>query len=119
MRIIGITGTMGAGKGTVVEHLKSKGFQHYSARSYLLAELTKRGLGNDRNAMRPLANELRQKHGPAHIAEMLFQEAEVAGSDAVIESLRTVGEIEALKNSHHRSSCLPRMLIQKSVTNVL
>lgn len=97
MHIIGITGTIGAGKGTVVEYLKSKGFSHYSARSLLLAELTKRGLQNDRDAMRPLANELRQTHGPAYIAEMLFQEAETAGGDAVIESLRSVGEIEALK----------------------
>lgn len=97
MHIIGITGTIGAGKGTVVDYLKLKGFQHYSARSLLLAELTKRGLENDRNAMRPLANELRQIHGPAYIAQTLFQEAETAGSHAVIESLRTVGEIEALK----------------------
>ena len=36
MRIIGITGTMGAGKGTVVEYLVAKhGFKHYSARSVL------------------------------------------------------------------------------------
>src|SRR5690606_26699290 len=77
--------------------LKSKGFQHYSARSLLLAELTKRGLENDRDVMRPLANELRQTYGPAYIAETLFQEAETAGGDAVIESLRSVGEIEALK----------------------
>lgn len=97
MKIIGITGTIGAGKGTVVEYLKTKGFQHYSARSLLLAELAKRGLENDRNAMRPLANELRQKYGPAYIAETLFQEAEMAGGDAVIESLRTIGEVEALK----------------------
>lgn len=97
MRIIGITGTIGAGKGTVVEYLKSKGFSHYSARSLLLAELTKRGLGNDRDAMRPIANELRQTYGPAYIAETLFQEAEAADGDAIIESLRSVGEIEALK----------------------
>lgn len=36
MRIIGITGTMGAGKGTVVDYLVSNhGFKHYSARSVL------------------------------------------------------------------------------------
>lgn len=97
MRTIGITGTIGSGKGTVVEYLKTKGFQHYSARSIFLAELAKRGLKNDRNAMRQIANELRRTYGPAYIAETLFQEAETAGGNAVIESLRTVGEIEALK----------------------
>lgn len=36
MRIIGITGTIGAGKGTVVEYLqKVHGFTHFSARSVL------------------------------------------------------------------------------------
>lgn len=95
MHIIGITGTIGAGKGTVVDYLKLKGFQHYSARSLLLAELTKRGLENDRNAMRPLANELRQTYGPAYIAETLFQEAETAGGDA------------ARKLEHRRNLYLP------------
>ena len=32
--IIGITGTLGAGKGTVVEYLKKKSFKHYSVRSF-------------------------------------------------------------------------------------
>ena len=36
MRIVGITGTLGAGKGTVVEYLtQQKGFKHYSARGLL------------------------------------------------------------------------------------
>ena len=34
--IIGITGTLGAGKGTVVDFLKEKGFRHFSVRDYLI-----------------------------------------------------------------------------------
>jgi hypothetical protein len=36
MQIIGITGTLGAGKGTVVDYLiKQKNFRHYSISGYL------------------------------------------------------------------------------------
>ena len=42
--IIGITGTNGAGKGTVVEVLMEKhGFKHYSARGYLTKILNEQG----------------------------------------------------------------------------
>lgn len=43
MLIIGITGTNGAGKGTVVEYLvKEKGFSHYSVSGYLTQILKRR-----------------------------------------------------------------------------
>ena len=39
MITIGITGTLGAGKGTIVEYLqKEKGFSHYSVRAFLTDE---------------------------------------------------------------------------------
>ncbi|HEX3095769.1 MAG TPA: AAA family ATPase, partial [Patescibacteria group bacterium] len=45
MIIIGITGTAGSGKGTVVEYLVSKyGFKHYSARGFITEELVRRNL---------------------------------------------------------------------------
>jgi dephospho-CoA kinase len=40
--IIGITGTLGAGKGKIVEFLKEKGFEHYSVREYLTQEIKKK-----------------------------------------------------------------------------
>lgn len=43
MLVIGITGTLGAGKGTIVDYLvDSKGFAHYSVRAYLIEEIKKR-----------------------------------------------------------------------------
>ncbi len=99
MLIIGITGTLGAGKGTIVEHLiKSKGFQHYSVRGYLLKEIKKRGLPENRDSMVIVANELRKNNSPAYITDQLYLEALDKGSDAVIESIRTPGEITSLKS---------------------
>lgn len=96
--IIGITGTNGSGKGTVVEHLVSKGFAHFSARAFITEEIERRGLPVNRDNTRLVANDLRQAHGPAYVVESLFKEATTAGGDAVIESVRTIGETEFLKS---------------------
>lgn len=95
--IIGVTGTNGAGKGTVVDYLVEKGFAHYSVRDLLVEEIGKRGLAVDRSAMREVGNELRKNHGPAHIIETLYARAEAARGDALIESIRAVAEAEFLK----------------------
>jgi dephospho-CoA kinase len=97
MIIIGITGTLGAGKGTVVEYLQQKGFRHYSARDLLVKEIVKRGLTVDRDCMVVVANELRSKNSPNYLAEELYREAATSGENAVIESLRTEGEVNALR----------------------
>ena len=56
--IVGITGTLGAGKGTIVEYLKTKGYIHLSVREYLISELQKRNLEINRDNLRELANNL-------------------------------------------------------------
>jgi len=95
--IIGLTGTLGAGKGTVAEVLMKKGFKHYSVRQFLLKEIIRRGLPNNRDSMVDVANILRAKHGPSYIAEELYREAHHDGGNAIIESLRAVGEVKSLK----------------------
>jgi len=98
MIIIGITGTLGAGKGTVVEYLVEKqGFCHYSVRSYLLKEINRRKMPGNRDSMVAVANELRTLHGPSFVTDQLFDEAALVGKDCVIESIRTPGEIDSLK----------------------
>ena len=98
MLIIGITGTLGAGKGTIVEYLKrKKDFRHYSVRAFLIKEIEKRGLPVNRDSMTAVANQLRSQHHPAYIVEQLYHEALAAGQNAVIESIRTPGEVEFLR----------------------
>ena len=97
--IIGITGTLGAGKGTVVKYLaEHKGFKHLSARALFQELMEKEGVPVDRDSMVAFANDLRAKHGADFVFTELFKKAEALGGDVVIESLRTVGEAEALKN---------------------
>ncbi len=98
MLIIGITGTLGAGKGTIVEYLKEKkNFQHYSVREYLIKEIEKQGLPVNRDSMTSVANRLRSDHHPAYIVEELYKQADKAGENAVIESIRTPGEVDFLR----------------------
>ncbi len=95
--IIGITGTNGAGKGTVVDYLvKEKGFTHYSVRDFLNQEITNQGLEHTRGTMLMVANALRAEHGPGYICEQLFAQAQARGGDAVIESVRAIGEARYL-----------------------
>jgi dCMP deaminase len=95
--IIGITGTLGAGKGTIVEFLLKRNFKHYSVRAFLTEEILRRGLEVCRDNMVSVANDLRTKFGPSHIVEELYSRAVAAGGDSVIESIRCPGEVEALK----------------------
>ena len=99
MITIGITGTIGAGKGTIVDYLlKEKGFRHYSVRAFLTEEINRRGLPLDRDSMTAVGNDLRSQHGPSYIVEQLYDQATASGCNCIIESVRTPGEVEALRN---------------------
>lgn len=95
--IIGITGTLGAGKGTIVEYLLTKGFKQYSMTGFISDEIVSKGLDINCDNMVSVVNDLRSKFGPSYIAEQLFERAKKEGGDCVIESLRCLGEVEALK----------------------
>ena len=97
MVVIGITGTLGAGKGTIVNFLKDKGFAHYSVRGFLLEKIRKKGMPENRDSMVVVANGLRAGHSPSYITDQLYLQALEKGKDAVIESIRTPGEIESLR----------------------
>jgi dephospho-CoA kinase len=96
--IIGITGTLGAGKGTVVEYLKQKGFKHYSMSGFIAEEIVRRGLPVNRDTMTEVGNDLRKTHGPGYLTTQLLERARQTGGDAIIESIRSIGEAEYLKN---------------------
>jgi dephospho-CoA kinase len=92
--VIGITGTDGAGKGTIVDYLvKEKGFTHYSSRDLIVSEIEKQGLPITRNQMRLTANDLRALHGDDFVVKHAYLRAKEEGkSDVVIESVRAIAE---------------------------
>jgi dephospho-CoA kinase len=99
MIIIGITGTLGAGKGAIVEYLAGKrGFKHYSARQFIAEEVGKRALPINRDTITLVANELRTNNSPSYIVEELYKRAVILGENCIIESIRTEGEVVALRN---------------------
>jgi dephospho-CoA kinase len=99
MIIIGITGTLGAGKGTIVDFLvNERRFVHFSVRGYISEEIIRRGLPVNRDSMVLVANDLRAKNGSSYIVDQLYDQAVKSEKDCVIESIRTPGEVESLRS---------------------
>lgn len=98
--IIGITGSLGGGKGTVVDYLKDKkGFSHYSSSDHLVSLIEERGESVDRDAMYRMGNELRATD-PAGVPAATYAkyEDEDGVSDVIFEALHTVAEAEFIKS---------------------
>lgn len=98
MIIIGITGTLAAGKGAIVEYLKNDGFGHFSMSSFIAEEVERRGLPVNRDMLVAIGNELRAKYGSGYIAEQLYERAVLIGRNSIIESIRTFGEVNVLRS---------------------
>lgn len=104
MIIIGITGTIGSGKGTIVNYLVSNcGFTHLSVRDYLLEIIADLGLTPNRDSMVLVANDLRAKHEPSYIVDELYKKATLLNKNCIIESIRTPGEVISLRKKENFS----------------
>jgi dephospho-CoA kinase len=96
--IIGITGTLGAGKGAIVDFLsKKKGFIHFSVREFISGEIIRRGMVVNRDSMVIVAIDLRKNNSPSYIVDCLYEKAKSGGKDSIIESIRTPGEVCSLR----------------------
>jgi len=97
--ILGITGTDGSGKGTVVDYLVlHKGFTHYSARQIWIDILNERGIEVTRPNLRLTGNEMRATHGDDFLITYYLKKITEDGTEnAIIESIRALKEAETLK----------------------
>ena len=100
MKIFGITGTLGAGKGTIVDYLVNRyNYTHYSVRAFITEEIVRRGLPVNRDSMVLVANDLRAKESPSYIIDQLVLKAKANNENCIIESIRTPGEVDSLRTN--------------------
>jgi dephospho-CoA kinase len=93
--IIGIVGSIASGKDTVGEYLAKKGFVMISLSDVLRSIMRSEKIETTVPNMTKYGNDLRKKKGHGYLAKLAYKQA--AGKDAVLTSIRQVGEIEYLR----------------------
>ena len=88
----------GAGKSTIAEGLKSKGFEIINMGDAVRAEAKKRKLEPIGENLGKLMLELREKNGPGAIANLIESKIQNSSSEViVIDGIRSNAEIQVLK----------------------
>ena len=88
----------GAGKSTIAEGLKSKGYDIINMGNAVRAEAEKRNLEPTRENLGKLMLELREQNGPGAIAELIKSNIESSSSNVIlIDGVRSNDEIQILK----------------------
>jgi len=97
-KVIGLTGTLGAGKNVVKDFLVRRfNSYHVSLSSIIMAEVEKKRMNFNRKALQELGNDLRKRYG-THILAMLAIEYLQRDKELIIvDGIRNPGEIDFLK----------------------
>ncbi|MDH7512140.1 MAG: AAA family ATPase [Clostridiales bacterium] len=93
-RLIGLTGTNGAGKGEVAAYLSRKGYAYFSLSDEIREELRKKGKEITRDSLIAMGNSLRRRYGPDILARRVAKKAK---GKAVIDSIRNLSEAAYLR----------------------
>ena len=97
--IVCLTGMPGAGKSTIADGLKSKGYEIINMGNAVRNEAKRRNLEPTGPNLGKLMLELREKNGPGAVAELVKLEIENSKSNVIIiDGIRSSPEIEVLKN---------------------
>jgi len=98
--VVCLTGMPGAGKSTIANGLKEKGFEIINMGDAVRAEAKKRNLEPTSQNLGKLMLELREKNGPGAVAELIKPSIENSNSNViVIDGIRSNDEIQVLKKS--------------------
>src|SRR3989338_11418129 len=95
--IIGLTGTMGAGKGEIVKILKQKGFEHYVFSDVLREVAKERNIDPTRENLQKLGAIVKKESGRGILASKLLKK--IKTDKAVLDGERNVDEIKELKKN--------------------
>jgi dephospho-CoA kinase len=93
-RLIGLTGTNGAGKGEAAAFFVTKGYAYFSLSDILRDELRARGEPITRDSLIRTGNALRERFGPDVLARRTMAKI---GGPAVIDSIRNTHEVAFLR----------------------
>ncbi|MEK6934324.1 MAG: AAA family ATPase [Nanoarchaeota archaeon] len=94
--IIGLTGTMGSGKGTFSKYLKQKGFNYITISDLVREEARNKDLAIKREVLQNLGNLMREKHGNGYWAKKAIGRINEK-ENWIIDGIRNTGEVEEIK----------------------
>ena len=96
--LVCLTGMPGAGKSTIAEGLKSKGYEIVNLGNAVRNEAKNRNLEPSRENLGKLMLELREKNGSGAIAELVKSEIESSSANVLlIDGVRSNDEIQVLR----------------------
>jgi len=96
--IIGLTGSMGSGKGEIVKILEKEGFKYVTLSSMVREEARKRGVPEEREKLMEVGNSMRKEGGAGVLAVRAYESTLVNGGGKwVIDGIRNPAEIVELK----------------------
>jgi dephospho-CoA kinase len=93
-KLIGLTGTNGAGKGEAAAFFMAKGYEYHSLSDILRDELRRKGQEISRDNLIKTGNQIRKTRGPDVLARLVL--TQISGH-SVIDSIRNPHEVEFLK----------------------
>jgi len=96
--IIGITGTLGAGKDEAAKFFMKQGFCYHSCSDIIRTECKKKGIPLDRDNLIKRGNYLREKYGSDILAKIIIERRIASNEkDTLVVSIRNPGEVEELR----------------------
>ncbi|MEA3272890.1 MAG: AAA family ATPase [Patescibacteria group bacterium] len=98
--IIGLTGTFAAGKDTVANYLKNKGFFYTSLSDFIREECDRRSISKNLDNLIKTANELRVLHGSNYLAKLALEKIKNTNTKkALVVSIRNLEEYRELRKN--------------------
>lgn len=95
MTVLGLTGRNCAGKDSVADVLERRGFERHSLSDVLRVELRARGAEVTRAALIDVGRELREREGPAVLADRM--KGMIRTGRVVLVSVRSPAEVASLR----------------------
>jgi len=93
---IGLTGTMGSGKGEIAKIMQKRGFKYISLSDMVREEATKRNLEHTRENLQDVGNDLRSKHGAGALGMRIKEAVTKEDANWIIDGIRNPSEWKEL-----------------------